>query len=64
MDEATKIKLLQAATNKLKKSIGEDVFVDTSKETQYEVISTGSLLIDEATDIGGFPRGRIIELAG
>jgi len=29
-----------------------------------EVISTGSLLLDQALGIGGFPRGRIVELFG
>ncbi len=29
-----------------------------------EVISTGSLLIDDALGVGGFPRGRIIEVYG
>lgn len=64
MDKATRAKLLQAATAKLKKQFGEDVIIDAEKAINYEVISTGSLLLDTATDIGGLPRGRLVEIAG
>ena len=32
--------------------------------TYVDAISTGSLLIDQALGIGGFPRGRIVEIYG
>lgn len=38
--------------------IGDDRIVDC------ESISTGSILVDKATGIGGFPRGRICEVYG
>lgn len=31
---------------------------------KVEVISTGSMLIDDALGVGGFPRGRVIEIFG
>ena len=36
----------------------------SSKPLEVEAISTGSLLIDDVLGIGGFPRGRVVELFG
>ena len=36
----------------------------TSFDEKVDVISTGSDIIDEATGIGGFPQGRIVEILG
>lgn len=48
---------------KLKKSYGDSFqFGDSNKEV--DVISTGSLSLDIALGIGGYPRGRITQLAG
>jgi recombination protein RecA len=51
---------------KINKDFGEGtiMFFGDKPNTDYEVISTGSLLLDEATGIGGLPRGRIIEIFG
>lgn len=35
-----------------------------AEKTAIEAISTGSILIDNAIGVGGFPRGRIIEIFG
>lgn len=49
--------------SQLQKSYGESFQIgDTDR--QVDVVSTGSLLLDVATGIGGYPRGRIIQLAG
>lgn len=66
MDAATRKKLLQAATNKLKKQYGDDVIfdVDDPEARKLEVISTGSLLLDTTLGVGGFPIGRIVECYG
>ena len=66
MDAATRKKLLQAATNKLKKQYGDDVIfdVDDPEARKVEVISTGSLLLDTTLGVGGFPIGRIVECYG
>lgn len=51
--------------NKLKKEFGDTIRVfDGSKERVNDVISTGSLSLDIATGIGGYPRGRITQIAG
>ena len=39
--------------------------MDSAPDTQqYEVFSTGSILIDDALGIGGLPRSRIVEIYG
>jgi recombination protein RecA len=38
--------------------------IDGSKIKKVDVISTGSILVDEALGIGGFPQGRICEIYG
>lgn len=43
--------------------VGTIMYAD-AKPQGIEAISTGSLLLDEATGVGGFPRGRIIEIIG
>src|SRR6202521_6357349 len=60
-------KLLEAAISQIEKSYGKgsimrlgsrDVLVPVS------VIPTGALSIDAALGVGGFPRGRVIEIYG
>lgn len=48
---------------KFEKSYGEDV-MKTAAYPQYEVISTGSVLLDKAMGCGGFVEGRITEMWG
>lgn len=43
---------------------GSVMLLGSVSAERCEVISTGSLLIDHAIGIGGFPRGRIIEVYG
>jgi recombination protein RecA len=51
--------------NKLKKEFGDTIRVfDGSREQVNDVVSTGSLSLDIATGIGGYPRGRITQIAG
>ncbi len=38
--------------------------LDETKKVDVEVISTGSIGLDEALGIGGYPRGRILEIFG
>ncbi len=61
------LRALQSATQKLKKRYGDEVVVDTKAVKKYEVVSTGSAIIDDAIGIvgeSGFPLGRIIEIYG
>lgn len=64
VDIATKRKLLDAAINKLKKSHGDDVILNTEEKPVFKIIPSGSLLFDQATGIGGIPLGKIIEIFG
>lgn len=51
--------------NKLKKEFGDSINVfDPNSQEMHDVISTGSLSLDIATGIGGYPRGKIVQLAG
>lgn len=43
---------------------GSVIKMDQVPKHQYDVISTGSIGLDKAIGIGGFPRGRIIECYG
>ncbi|MFT7645001.1 MAG: recombination protein RecA [Candidatus Paceibacteria bacterium] len=50
----------------IKTKFGDDAIMtlDQSKRVDIEVIPTGSLGLDEALGIGGYPRGRILEIYG
>lgn len=61
-----KLKVLQLAIDKLEKSYGKGTIMrmgDSPVET-VEAISTGSISLDTALGIGGFPKGRVIEIYG
>ena len=57
-------KILKSALAKLQKKHGADVFVDTENPTFHEAISTGSMMIDKDSGIGGIPKGKITEIYG
>lgn len=62
-----KIKALEAAISQLEKNFGKGTVMrlgaaDIGEGVQ--VIPTGSLTLDIATGIGGFPRGRVVEIFG
>jgi recombination protein RecA len=50
----------------IKTKFGDDAIMtlDQSKRVDIEVVPTGSLGLDEALGIGGYPRGRILEIYG
>ena len=65
-DKAAKLKALQLTLDKLDKAYGKgtvmkmgDVAIDN-----IEAISSGSLGLDLALGVGGYPRGRVIEIYG
>ncbi len=61
-----KLKALQVTLEKLEKSYGKGSVMrlgDKSIET-LEVIPSGSIGLDLALGVGGFPRGRVIEIYG
>ncbi|MFT4062082.1 MAG: recombinase RecA [Edaphocola sp.] len=61
-----KLKALKMTLDKIDKDFGKGSVMKLGDKHQEEqdVISTGSLGLDVALGIGGFPRGRIIEIYG
>ncbi|MFM7105585.1 MAG: ATPase domain-containing protein, partial [Flavobacteriales bacterium] len=61
-----KMKALQLAMDKLEKTYGKGAVMMLGAEAseQIEAISTGSFGLDMALGIGGYPKGRIIEIYG
>ncbi|MDR0550955.1 MAG: recombinase RecA [Spirochaetaceae bacterium] len=60
-------KALEAAKLHLTKQFGEGTLITLGSHANaagIEVIPSGSILLDEALGIGGYPRGRIIEIYG
>lgn len=65
-EKAEKLKALQVAMDKLEKAHGKGSIMrmgDAAIE-DVEVIPSGSISLDVALGIGGYPRGRIIEIYG
>ena len=65
-DNKEKLKALQLTIDKLEKTYGKGTIMklDGGTVEGVESISTGSLGLDIALGIGGFPTGRIIEIYG
>ena len=61
-----KLKALQAAMAKIEKDFGKGSIMKHGEEQieNIEVIPTGSIGLDVALGVGGYPRGRIIEIYG
>ncbi|MBQ3222775.1 MAG: DNA recombination/repair protein RecA, partial [Clostridia bacterium] len=59
-------KALEIALGKIEKDFGKGSLMKLgdSANTQVEVIPTGIMHLDFALGVGGFPRGRIIEIYG
>ena len=61
-----KIKILQSTLDKIEKNYGKGSIMklgDRATE-KVDVISSGSISLDAALGVGGFPKGRIIEIYG
>ena len=61
-----KLKALQAALSKIEKDFGKGSIMKLGEEKieNVEVIPTGSIGLNAALGVGGYPRGRIIEIYG
>jgi recombination protein RecA len=62
-----KIKALKLTIDKLEKTYGKGTIMklgDEAIEQDIRAISSGSIGLDHALGIGGFPRGRVIEIYG
>lgn len=63
---ADKLKALRAATEKIEKSYGKGSIMKLGDESveDIEVIPSGSIALNAALGVGGYPRGRVIEIYG
>ncbi len=63
---ATRSKALDLAIQQIQKDFGEGSIMrmGDAHRVDIDVIPTGNLLIDRALGVGGFPRGRIVEIYG
>lgn len=61
-----KLKALEIAIAQIEKNIGKGAIMrlGTKAEEAVSVIPTGSISLDIATGVGGYPRGRVIEIYG
>ncbi|MDO9274331.1 MAG: recombinase RecA [Lutibacter sp.] len=65
-EKVAKLKALQLALDKLDKTYGKGTVMKMGDVaiSDIEAISTGSLGLDIALGVGGYPRGRVIEIYG
>ena len=65
-DSKAKLQALQAAMSKIEKDFGKGsiMMMGSQKVEPVEVIPTGSLMLNHALGVGGYPKGRIIEIYG
>src|SRR5512141_2575624 len=63
---AARNKNLEMAIQQIAKDYGEGAIMRLGDKSvaDIEVIPTGNILIDRALGVGGFPRGRIVEIYG
>lgn len=63
---ADKLKALQATLDKLEKDYGKGTVMKMGEQPKWEIstIGSGSISLDHALGIGGYPRGRVIEIYG
>ena len=66
LNHKDKDKALDAAISQIERSFGKGSIMKlgSREKVDIETISTGSLSLDIALGIGGFPRGRVIEIYG
>ena len=65
-DEKARKKAIDEAIKDIEKAYGKGAIMDLSGENslKLEAVSSGSLAIDTALGIGGYPKGRIVEVFG
>ena len=63
---ADKLKVLSAVMDKIEKDFGKGSIMRMNSEavSDIAVIPTGSVTLDIALGVGGYPKGRIIEIYG
>ena len=65
-ENADKLKALKMTIDKLEKSYGKGIVMKMNDDNVVKVdsISTGSLGLDIGLGVGGFPKGRVVEIYG
>ena len=65
-EKAAKLKALQEAMSKIEKDFGKGSVMKLGEEKveNVDVIPSGSISLDVALGVGGYPKGRIIEIYG
>ena len=63
---ADKLKVLNAVLDKIEKDFGKGAVMRMSSEKVEEVavVPSGSITLDMALGVGGYPKGRVIEIFG
>ncbi len=63
---AAKQQSLELALQQMSKRYGENAVMRLGERTaqQVDVVPTGSMALDEALGVGGYPRGRLVEIYG
>ncbi|GBD97411.1 MAG TPA: recombinase RecA [Nitrospirae bacterium] len=66
MSDKDRTKALEVAISQIEKQFGKGAIMRLGSEGVVEIpaISTGSIGLDAALGIGGFPRGRVVEIYG
>ena len=61
-----KLQALQAAMSKIEKDFGKGSIMKLGDENteKVDIIPTGSISLNAALGVGGYPKGRIIEIYG
>ncbi|MFA5467857.1 MAG: recombinase RecA [Sphaerochaetaceae bacterium] len=66
-DNKQKLVALEAARSQIDKQFGKGALMklgDSTTDRSITAISSGSILLDEALGVGGYPRGRVVEIYG
>jgi|TARA_B110000263_G_scaffold153208_1_gene133011 recombination protein RecA len=65
-EKAAKLKVLELTLGKLEKSYGKGIVMKLGDKVteDIDVIPSGSIGLDLALGVGGYPRGRVIEIYG
>lgn len=61
-----KLKALQATLDKIEKDFGKGTIMKLGDQPKWDIstIQSGSIALDHALGIGGYPKGRVIEIYG
>jgi recombination protein RecA len=68
MEIVEKLKTIKGVVGSIEKQFGKGAIMALGDEDEpggeIQVVGSGSLALDDATGIGGYPRGRIVEIYG